>query len=160
MADLISLPHYQQSAEGYCLSACARMMLAYLGVEMTEVEVSRVLGAQEFGAPSFAVQRLAALNLKVAYREWSISQLLEALEAKTPVLVFVRTAFLDHWTRDVAHAQHSGKETLAHRLYQRAHQVQPCCHPLRYLSVSSMPVLYTPETRQRASGPMSPDESA
>jgi len=104
MADLISLPHYQQSAEGYCLSACARMMLAYLGVEMTEVEVSRVLGAQGFGAPSFAVQRLAALNLKVTYREWSISQLLEALEAKIPVLVFVRTAFLDHWTQDVAHA--------------------------------------------------------
>ena len=27
------------------------MMLAHLGVEMTEVEVSRVLGVQEFGAP-------------------------------------------------------------------------------------------------------------
>ncbi len=104
MADLISLPHYQQSAEGYCLSACARMMLAHLGVEMAEVQVSQVLGAQEFGTPGFAVQRLAALNVKVTYREWSISQLLEALRAKMPVLVFVRTAFLDHWTQDVAHA--------------------------------------------------------
>ena len=104
MADLISLPHYQQSDEGYCLSACARMMLAYLGMDMAEAEVSRVLGAQEFGAPSFAVQRLTALKLRVTYREWSVAQLLEALETQTPVLVFVRTAFLDHWTKDVAHA--------------------------------------------------------
>lgn len=60
---------------------------------MAEIEVSRVLGTQEFGAPSFAVQRLVALNLKVTHREWSTSQLLEALEAKTLVLVFVRTRF-------------------------------------------------------------------
>ena len=104
MSDLISLPHYQQSAEGYCLPACARMVLAYLGLELTEAEVSRTLGAQEFGTPSFAVQRLTALNLQVTYREWSVAQLLDALQAKAPVLVFVRTAFLDHWTNDVAHA--------------------------------------------------------
>ena len=51
MSDLISLPHYQQSAEGYCLPACARMVLAYLGLELTEAEVSRTLGAQEYGTP-------------------------------------------------------------------------------------------------------------
>jgi ABC-type bacteriocin/lantibiotic exporter with double-glycine peptidase domain len=104
MSDLISLPHYQQSAEGYCLPACARMVLAYLGLELTEAEVSQTLGAQEFGTPSFAVQQLTALNVQVTYREWSVAQLLDALRAKAPVLVFVRTAFLDHWTNDVAHA--------------------------------------------------------
>jgi len=104
MSDLISLPHYQQSAEGYCLPACARMVLAYLGLELTEAEVSQTLGAQEFGTPSFAVQQLTALNVQVTNREWSVAQLLDALRAKAPVLVFVRTAFLDHWTQDVAHA--------------------------------------------------------
>ena len=86
------------------MPACVRMVLAHLGRELSEDAVSRVLGAQEFGTPSFAVQQLAALNLQVTYREWSVSQLIAALQAGNPVIVFVRTAFLDHWTRDVAHA--------------------------------------------------------
>jgi len=104
MSDLISLCHFQQSAEGYCLSACARMVLAHLGLDLAEEAISRVLGAQEFGTPSFAVQRLVALNLRVTYCEWSVSQLLAALRTGKPVIAFVRTAFLDHWTKDVAHA--------------------------------------------------------
>jgi len=28
MSDVLSLPHFQQSAEGYCLPACVRMVLA------------------------------------------------------------------------------------------------------------------------------------
>ena len=80
------------------------MMLAQLGLELTEVQVSQALGVQGFGAPSFAVQPLAALNLRVVYHEWSVAQLLDALNIQTPVLAFVRTAFLDHWTKDVAHA--------------------------------------------------------
>jgi ABC-type bacteriocin/lantibiotic exporter with double-glycine peptidase domain len=104
MNGLIQLSHYQQSAEGYCLSACVRMVLAHCGLEFAEDKVSQVLGAQEFGVPSFAVVRLATLNLQVTYREWSTPQLLANLHAETPMIVFVRTAFLDHWTEDVAHA--------------------------------------------------------
>jgi len=104
MSDVLLLPHFQQSAVGYCLPACVRMVLAYLGLERSEAKVSRTLGAQEFGTPSFAVQRLAAPGLQVIYREWSISQLLVALDAGQPVILFVRTGFLDHWQEDVAHA--------------------------------------------------------
>jgi len=80
------------------------MALAHLGLERAEAEVGRLLGAQEYGTPSFAVRRLAALGLQVDYREWSAPHLLEALPAGHPVIVFVRTAFLEHWTHDVAHA--------------------------------------------------------
>lgn len=104
MTRVLSLPHFQQSAAGYCLLACVRMVLAYLGLDRSETDVSRVLGAQPFGIPSFAVRRLGIWGLEVDYREWTIPQLLSVLESGQPIILFVRTGFLDHWQRDVAHA--------------------------------------------------------
>lgn len=104
MSGTISLPHVQQSAEGACLLACTRMVLAHLGLEYSESELGRVLGVREFGTPSFAIWQLASLGLEVTYREWSIPQLLEALDAGRPVIAFVRTGLLDYWRQDVAHA--------------------------------------------------------
>jgi hypothetical protein len=80
------------------------MVLTHLGLERSEAEVSRMLGAQEFGAPSFAVRRLIAEGLQVTYGEWSVAQLVTVLEAERPVILFVRTGFLDYWQEDVAHA--------------------------------------------------------
>lgn len=104
MSDFLPVPHFQQSAEGYCLSACARMVLAYLGIERSEDDVNQELGAQEFGTPGFAIQRLTGPGLQVVYREWSVSELLSTLAAEQPVIVFVRTGFLDYWQADFAHA--------------------------------------------------------
>lgn len=100
----LSLSHFQQSSAGYCLPACVRMVLASLGLEHSESQISQILGAREFGTPSFAVQRLTTLGLQVIYREWSIPQLLAALDARQPVILFVRTGLLDYWREDVAHA--------------------------------------------------------
>jgi ABC-type bacteriocin/lantibiotic exporter with double-glycine peptidase domain len=80
------------------------MVLAYLGLEYSEAEISRVLGTQEYGTPSFAVQRLTKLQIQVIYREWSISEFSSALDAGQPVIIFVRTGFLDYWQEDFAHA--------------------------------------------------------
>lgn len=104
MSEILPVPHFQQSAEGYCLPACARMVLAYLGIERSETEVSEVLGAQEYGTPSFAVQKLSALDVHVTYRQWPLSELTAAVTNKQPVIIFVRTGFLEYWTEDVAHA--------------------------------------------------------
>lgn len=100
----LPVPHFQQSADGYCLPACARMALAYLGLSYSEAEVSQILGAQEWGTPSFAIQRLAGLEIEVLYREWSISELLSSLTAQRPMITFVRTGFLDYYQDDFAHA--------------------------------------------------------
>ena len=104
MTGPIQLSHFQQSAPGYCLPACARMILAQLGLELSEGEISRRLSTQEYGTPGSALQRLSALNVRVTYREWSVAQLLDALQVGQPVIALVRTSFLDHWTQDVAHA--------------------------------------------------------
>lgn len=100
MNEPLDLPHSQQSAEGYCLPACVRMILAYWGIERSEAEVRRVLGSRSFGTPSYAVERLSRWGMHVRYGEWSISQRIKSLASRVPVIAFVRTAFLDH----VAHA--------------------------------------------------------
>lgn len=104
MSGCHAFPHFQQSRDGYCLSACARMVLTYLGDHLSEAEVSQALEAHDFGAPSFAIQKLSTLGFHVDYREWSLPQMLELLQAGTPLIIFVRTAFLEYWTKDVAHA--------------------------------------------------------
>jgi hypothetical protein len=80
------------------------MLLAYVGVEKTEAEAIRLLNAQEYGTPSFAIQRLSSLGLNVRYQEWSIAELMSALVNSQPLVIFVRTGFLDYWQIDVAHA--------------------------------------------------------
>ena len=104
MNPILEVPHYQQSAEGYCLPACARMVLAYLGLERTEAEIAKVLGTREFGTPGFAIQRLRSWGLQVDFGTWTETELLSALAAKQPVIAFVKTGFLDYWQEDFAHA--------------------------------------------------------
>lgn len=104
MTNILPVPHFQQSDDGYCLPACVRMALAYLGIEKAEPEISKLLGTQEFGTPSFAVLRLVKTGIQVTYRSWSTSELLASLSAGNPMIVFVRTGFLDYWQEDAAHA--------------------------------------------------------
>lgn len=104
MSAPLSIPHFQQSADGYCLSACARMVLAYLGIKRSEAQVRKALGAEAWGTPTFAIQRLASAKLEIIYREWSIAELLSTLTAGQPVIVFVRTGFLGYYSEDFAHA--------------------------------------------------------
>jgi len=80
------------------------MVLAYHRIEHAEADVRRMLGARPYGTPSFAVQRLAIPHITVEYREWSNQELLALLDRGAPLIIFVRTGFLDYWETDVAHA--------------------------------------------------------
>lgn len=104
MTTILSVPFFQQSAHGYCLPACARMVLAYLGVEHTELELSKVLGTRKMGTPSFAIERLTALGIQVEYGSWKTEHLVPVLVQGQPVIVFVQTGFLDYWKENFAHA--------------------------------------------------------
>lgn len=101
---ILPVPFFQQSTTGYCLPACARMVLAYLEVEHTELEISKVLGTRKMGTPSFAIERLTAWGYQVEYRSWSPEELLPVLTQGQPMIVFVQTGFLDYWDENFAHA--------------------------------------------------------
>ena len=104
MSKVLPVLHFQQSDEGYCLPACARMVLNYLGLEWKEASISQILGTKRYGTPSFAIERLSDPALQVIYQEWSVAELLSMLAAGRPVIVFVQTIFLDYYQEDFAHA--------------------------------------------------------
>ena len=104
MSSILPVPHFKQSDEGYCLPACARMALSYLGLERDEVGISQNLGTKKYGTPSFAIERLSDQDIQVIYQEWSVAELLSMLDAGHPVIVFVRAVFLDYCQEDFAHA--------------------------------------------------------
>ena len=52
MSDVLPVPHFQQSSEGFCLPACARMILGYLGLEQDEASVGQILGAKNMVHPA------------------------------------------------------------------------------------------------------------
>ena len=70
MSSILPVPHFQQSDEGYCLPACARMVLSYLELERDEADLSQILGTKRYGTPSFAIERLSDPDIEVIYQEW------------------------------------------------------------------------------------------
>lgn len=104
MTPFLSIPHYQQSEEGYCLPACVRMVLAGQNSHYSEAQIINLLHSQPYGTPSFAVKRLSRVGLQVNYHEWSLTDLFITLTNQLPLIIFVRTGFLEYWYEDVAHA--------------------------------------------------------
>lgn len=104
MTHVIPLPHYPQSADGLCLAACARMVLAYWGHVMDEETLAERLGIQPWGAPATAIQRLSRWGWQVDYGRGARVDLGRWLQQRIPVIAFVRTGFLEHWDTDVGHA--------------------------------------------------------
>ena len=104
MPDIIPLPHYPQSAEGLCLVACACMVLAHWGTTPSEEELVEMLGIRDWGTPASAIQRLSRWRWNVNYGCGTLKDLEQWLRDGIPVIVFVRTGFLEHWATDVAHA--------------------------------------------------------
>jgi ABC-type bacteriocin/lantibiotic exporter with double-glycine peptidase domain len=110
-AHILPVPHFEQSDEGYCLPACARMVLAYLGIERTEAEISQLLGTTEFGTPARAIQRLSLWGIEVNYGPRSLPKLRSALADRQPVIIFVQTQFLDYWDQNQNVPQGEAKRT-------------------------------------------------
>ena len=104
MANYIRIAHYQQSADGYCLPACVRMVLANLGIQKREKELSRIFDTQSHGTPASRVTRLTSINVAVDYHTREISKLPQILADNTPIIAPVRTRDLGYWEIDVAHA--------------------------------------------------------
>ena len=80
------------------------MILSYLGIERDEASIRRILGTKRYGTPSSAIEKLRSLNVEVTYQSWPVAELLSTLETGIPMIVFVRTIFLEYYQEDFAHA--------------------------------------------------------
>ncbi len=101
---MLRLHHLQQPYDGACLTTCVQMVLSGSGIDLSFAQIFTALGAKPFGTPSFAVQRLHVLGLQVDYRPRTLVDALKDIQQRHPIICFVRTQFLDHWDKDVAHA--------------------------------------------------------
>jgi ABC-type bacteriocin/lantibiotic exporter with double-glycine peptidase domain len=95
---LLSVPHRSQQSDGDCLAACAAMVLAHLGYAIDYPQLLKLLKIKPYGAPAGNVRLLENLGLNVIYSKTGLAGLQAILQEEHPVIVFVRTGELPHWT--------------------------------------------------------------
>lgn len=100
---LLSVPHFEQSRDGFCLPACVRMVLAYLNQSLSEREIAQILATQPFGTPIANIERLSTWGYDVTLGSSSVSELQNYLVANIPVIARVWTVMLPHWQVDTSH---------------------------------------------------------
>lgn len=101
---LLPVPHSKQIGPHNCLPACARMVLSYLGHQMTEAALAAKLQTTALGTPGNRLLRLNSATLLVEFGPLTLPLIYNHLDDGTPVIVLVRTGFLDYWQADMAHA--------------------------------------------------------
>lgn len=68
MPQPLSLPYHPQKAEGYCLAACAQMVLHYWGIVTDQHQLSVQLGViAGVGVPASRITRLASRQITALY---------------------------------------------------------------------------------------------
>lgn len=100
----LPVPHHKQSQEGLCLPACVRMVLAYLGHNLTEANVAKILRSRSFGTPAPNVRYLETLGLSVTFGVMSLSRLRAYMESNIPCIVFVQSGDLPYSESEGFHA--------------------------------------------------------
>lgn len=106
MAANLPLPHKPQKGDGYCLPACAQMVLAYLGISRSQESLGKTLGLNPlFGTRHSNIKKLASAKIKVTYKTGTLDELHHWLEQNMPVIVFIQANDLPHWSGH--HFQHA-----------------------------------------------------
>ena len=91
MPKRLSVPYYPQNKLGFCLAACAQMVLAYGGSIYDQAELAENLGVQPYlGAPARNIHRLASRKHEVTVENGDLSKLQQWLAKETPVITFIR----------------------------------------------------------------------
>lgn len=99
----LQVPHFEQSKDGGCLPACARMVIAYWGREISENELVRLFESKSFGTPISNIKRLEQWGYKVGFGSLTENELKGHLLANRPIIVRVWTPMLDYWDVDTSH---------------------------------------------------------
>lgn len=92
---MLNVPYFLQQADGYCLPACAQMVLAYLGIARSQNELGRQLGLiKGAGVPYSNITRLASPQLNVMLATGSLDDIKTWLGQGSPVIAFVQAGEL------------------------------------------------------------------
>ena len=102
--DWLPVPHYEQSRDGRCLPDCARMVIAYLGQELDEDRLVRMLKARSFGTPADNIRLVAQLGYTITFEQGTESDLRHHLSRGLPCIIFLKTEARSYWKTEDAHA--------------------------------------------------------
>ncbi len=100
---LLSVSHFEQSRDGFCLPTCLRMVLAYRGQVISEATLARRLQTTPFGTPLSNARRLQSQRINVNITSLTVEQLQQHLLQNIPVIVRVWTEMLTYWNEDTSH---------------------------------------------------------
>ncbi len=91
---MLPIQHSLQQADGYCLPACAQMVLRYLGVSRSQKHLGRQLGViADWGAPMFHIMKLTSSQLDVLFRaDGEIQDVRVWLDQQVPVVAAVQSS--------------------------------------------------------------------
>lgn len=103
-AFLLPVTHIQQSDEGFCLPACAQMVIRFQGRHLTEEFLADIFQATApAGAVFSSVSRLEHHDCRVRFGSLTPEQLRVALQRGLPVICRLWTVMLDYWAEDTPH---------------------------------------------------------
>lgn len=98
MALHLSVPFHKQQAVGFCMPACAQMVLAFQGIFRSQDELARQLHLKpQLGTPTRNIQWLASPEIKVIYEEGTLDQVQTWLQSGIPIIAFIQAGELAHW---------------------------------------------------------------
>jgi ABC-type bacteriocin/lantibiotic exporter with double-glycine peptidase domain len=98
MDKVLPVTHHRQKADGYCLPACAQMVLDYLGFPRSQEVLAHQLGLRpSLGVPAPHIKNLNSPDLAVVYESGTLDTVQKWLDETTPVIVFVQAGELPSW---------------------------------------------------------------
>jgi ABC-type bacteriocin/lantibiotic exporter with double-glycine peptidase domain len=104
---MIDLPYFHQEQETSCVSACARMVLAGMGIDVSEIDLRTLLQVFEQGAGIWELDRLTKQwqEMETSFAEGlDLAELERRIASGTPAIVLLDTIQLSYWHKPAFHA--------------------------------------------------------
>ncbi len=99
----LSVPHFEQSVDGACLPACARMVTAFWGEQFSEATLAFLLNTKRSGTPLFNIKQLENIGYKITVTSLTQKELETYIDQGQPVIARVWTTMLDLDTPSASH---------------------------------------------------------
>ncbi|MBP8003238.1 MAG: C39 family peptidase [Chloroflexi bacterium] len=94
----LPVPFHPQKANGYCLAACAQMVLHFWGIAADQERLAQLLGVEpEVGAPAGRISRLKSYDVTIIYESGEWDTVTAWLAQNVPVIAAIQAGELPYW---------------------------------------------------------------
>jgi ABC-type bacteriocin/lantibiotic exporter with double-glycine peptidase domain len=101
MPQLLPVPYHPQIVDGYCLAACAQMILDYWQMPASQEAIARRLGIEpSVGVPAGRISELSSAQLAVVYESGEWETIAAWLDQQVPVIAMVQAGELPQWREE------------------------------------------------------------